>query len=151
MINWSEEFATGNEMIDRQHKMFIQMINDSIADLCYEKFDPQLTVSLLSMYARMHFGHEEDCMFRHQCPNHETNSQQHKIFLEKLSDWERRVAEAKGDGRNALAKELLDWISDWLTNHILKTDIQLRSCILDRGAVEKEERSLIESAEKHHP
>jgi hemerythrin len=84
MIKWSEDYATGIQTVDDQHKMLILHINQLEELIKHPHPTPQAIedghalVKFLEQYADMHFGHEEDCMARHRCPAHALNQEQHQ-------------------------------------------------------------------------
>ena len=133
-IEWTPALRTGSPSIDVQHKALIHAINELGKDLeegkgasCIQK-----AISFLKYYAEWHFGLEEDCAAKHQCPIAETNKHAHTKFLamvDKLTNDLRNT-----DNPEAVAKEAHDLLSDWFENHILKIDKQIGECIANHSA-----------------
>ena len=81
----------------------------------------------LTGYAKAHFGLEQGCMFRYQCPAAEANGRAHLEFIEVLHWFRRRHTES---GFNAAeAERLVTFIDEWLANHIGRIDVQLKPCV----------------------
>lgn len=128
-MRWSDEYATGIERIDDQHKMIFKMAEDFRAALTEgggEGVYGDLLQSL-GRYARAHFGFEERCMDRYRCPAAQGNREAHARFNEILSGFQQRYA-ASGFDR-ADAHSLVDTIDQWLADHVCRIDVQLRRCV----------------------
>ena len=125
-MNWSENYATGVERIDSQHKMIFKMAEDFRLALDEGEGERVYAVLLESLdrYVRSHFGFEESCMHRAQCPAAQQNSHAHAQFIEVMSGFRERFA-ARGFDRIE-AHGLLDTIEHWLSDHICGIDVQLR-------------------------
>jgi hemerythrin len=129
MLVWTEQFATGVALVDTQHKMLIEKINFLEKILGgplppKEKCDE--LVNFLGSYVGTHFKFEEGCMERAKCPMHEKNKQAHTAFLSLFGKFKTRYL-AEGP-KVELLKELHGAAADWIKNHILSIDIQLKAC-----------------------
>ena len=128
-MKWSEDYATGVERIDDDHKLIFKMAEDFRAALDNGKGDSVYSVLLdsLTLYCRGHFGFEEQCMRKFRCPVAEKNEKAHQSFLETLSEFQERHA-ASGYNYND-ARELVDTVDGWLENHICRIDVHLKHCV----------------------
>ncbi len=130
MLTWSEQFATGSGLVDTQHRMLIDKINElekllSGSSPAKSVYDGLL--DFLGLYVTTHFKFEEQCMERAHCPAHEKNKQAHAAFLDVFGKFKERYQK---EGANPeLLKNLQTVASDWIKNHILTVDIQLKSCV----------------------
>lgn len=133
MLAWNDEFSTGLETIDRQHKVLIDHINRLEELLAHSKPTPaeieffQSLIKFLESYADTHFKFEENCMERYHCPAHAQNKDAHAQFMAFLAGF-REKFNREGFSVTAFA-ELHKTISTWITGHILKIDTQLKSCV----------------------
>ena len=128
-MKWSEDYATGIEQIDQDHKMIFQMCEDFCSALDDGSGADVYSVMLdnLTLYCRGHFGFEEDCMAKHRCPMAETNKTAHKKLTHILSGFRQRYAKHGYD--RAEARLLVDTTNQWLQSHICDVDIHLKHCV----------------------
>jgi hemerythrin len=129
-MKWSDQYATGIEQIDAQHKMIFKMAEDFRAALdegMGERMYGGMLQSL-DLYVRAHFGYEEKCMVQYACPAAEANAKAHARFAEVLSGFQQRYA-ARGFDR-ADARDLVDTMDWWLSDHIARIDVHLREYVV---------------------
>ena len=129
-LDWSERLmSTGVLEVDNQHRELIKKLNQLFAALDSGVPDAEVKSMLkfLGEYATWHFGSEENCMAKHQCPAAEANKKAHATFLEVFSGISSRV-EAEGV-TTALAIETQQEVSNWIRNHIIRIDTKLRPCV----------------------
>lgn len=133
MLNWDDKFATGHLMIDCQHRMLFAYLNRLEEITCHTnptKEEVELFLrftDFLETYVLTHFQQEEECMFEHRCPAHAANRAAHQGFIEFFRRFKGRL-EAKGCQIEAL-KELQEACKEWIQDHILKIDAQLKPCL----------------------
>ena len=129
MLVWSEQFATGNALVDTQHKMLIDKINlleRLLAGPAPTKQQCDDLLNFLGSYVLTHFRHEEACMEKARCPAHEKNKQAHAALPEVFGKFKARYA-AEGP-KPELLRELQRVAADWIKGHILSIDVQLKAC-----------------------
>jgi hemerythrin len=63
---------------------------------------------------------EEEFMQKIRFPNSETHKKEHDIFLQKLVAMHREYL----GGKRSLSLEMLGFITNWLTTHILVSDAE---------------------------
>lgn len=127
-IAWSEDYATGEPEVDKQHKMLFQYLNDleeHMAKGVSEEFLKNF-LDALGIYTRSHFCYEEICMRRRKCPSAKQNKEQHDKLLAAYVQFCERF-EAQGVSAD-LVEKLHAFLVSWLKNHIMKTDMQLKAC-----------------------
>ena len=132
-MKWSIKYATGVERIDTQHKRLFQMSED-FRDALDEGRGGRVYGLLLDSlnltgYARAHFGIEEECMEQCRCPAANENSVAHVKFVEVLAGFHKRNVERGFD--RAEAQCLVDFVDQWLADHIGRIDVQLKPCVED--------------------
>lgn len=133
MIIWSDQFKTGSDTIDQQHQMLIHNINhlecllaetNPTKETCAFLID---IVDFLEAYTEKHFQFEEACMEKHRCPVHTTNKQAHEEFMAFFKQFK---AETRHKGfRPEAVRTLHQTISQWIEEHILRVDTQLKPCL----------------------
>ena len=119
-FEWKDEFSVNIEQIDSQHKILVEMIDQIYAAMQEKKSQDILESTLDNMvnYAASHFLTEEHLMSKHGYPFLNPHKLEHAQFKEKVSGYVTRMHE----GKRLLPLELLIFLKDWLSKHILETD-----------------------------
>ena len=118
-MNWDESLATGIPQIDMQHKALFDTL--SVLEKAAAEGRYLATMSgleTLTFYARTHLADEERLMERHGYPKLEKHRAEHKKF--KAALYKLRLANTHCDN----VVEVVGFISEWLTNHVNKTDLE---------------------------
>ncbi|MBS2038907.1 hemerythrin family protein [bacterium] len=128
MIEFTSAYETGFPEVDRQHKKLFDTLNTLEKDIERGMVEHVLPMTLvfLKTYTRHHFSLEEGCMAKHQCPIAEKNKQAHRNLIELVPTFEERLS--REGPTEKLAKDIYDFLVNWLSGHILKIDTHLRSC-----------------------
>ena len=133
---WRDEFATGVEEIDEQHKILIHTLHEAnqllASDSSAEALD-KITRDLLA-YALYHFDTDEELMqqygYSEQEEDLEAHLTQHRNFSAKVVS----IREDLKSGTLISRESLLGFLSDWLSHHILNTDKKLGAHIRTKQA-----------------
>lgn len=127
-IVWSDAIATGDKATDVQHKFLIDIINELAEAIEQGKGAQSIRkiINLLKQYTEWHFGREEICMERRQCPFAAANKNAHSQFLKAMDSFALEFKESGGSDEIAL--RMYKTLTDWLVNHIQKIDSNLRTC-----------------------
>lgn len=125
-MKWSDTFATGVTRIDDQHKMLFAMAADFRSALDESRGERVYAGLLqsLELYVVSHFSYEEGCMARYFCPVAVGNKEAHRRFIAVLEEFNVRFAANGFDAADA--RNLVDTLEGWLTNHICQIDVKLR-------------------------
>ena len=130
MLAWSKDFESGSPLVDTQHQMLIEKINE-LGKLLHEPPMSKAAIDELldffGFYVKMHFTFEERCMDHHRCPVREQNKQAHASFLAFFQNFNERY-QAEGP-KAELLQGLHQMASDWIKKHILTVDKQLNACL----------------------
>lgn len=129
---WQPNFATGVPEIDEQHMILVHTLNEASSKLARDaslETIEKITQDLLS-YALYHFETEEELMQEYGYVNEDSqlHLEQHRLFSERVV----RIREDLKSARPVPANELVEFLSTWLTNHILNTDKRLGAFIVER-------------------
>lgn len=124
---FTQNFHTGIPMIDEEHKQLFAIIaktNEVIhAELLHDKYDEIMGIlTQLREYTEMHFADEEAYMAEISYPDLEAQKLAHSAFVEKLVEIDLFDLDAMDDNQQAYLESLIDFLSGWLTNHILNMD-----------------------------
>lgn len=124
MYEFKEEFLTGIEQIDTEHRNLFE-IADRLYTLKHEEFIPDKydnireILSELKDYTMTHFEHEEAYMASIGYKRMFTQKSQHDALRELINDWD---LDAIDENQDEAIDEILNTITDWLVNHILNED-----------------------------
>ncbi|MEG7524031.1 MAG: bacteriohemerythrin [Chromatiales bacterium] len=124
-IEWSESMSVGNPSIDQDHKIIVKLINQLYAQIGTMEDQKALGSALNTLidYTLYHFSREERVMLACRYPSFEDHKRQHEKLTDQVADIAHRFFEKKDD---IVQDELLDFLKNWLMNHILKQDIGFR-------------------------
>lgn len=131
LITWGPKLATGIEQIDSQHKELIRMINE-LHNAMKNKVGIQRSGSILdglAEYTVYHFGHEEK-LFRQYGY---TEYDEHKKIHEKLVATVLAFQKDFKAGKASLSVELMDFLTKWLKDHIMKCDMKYAPFFKSKG------------------
>jgi len=126
-FKWKDEYCTGIEAIDNQHRHLME-IGSKIFDLAYaddgcDHYDEIMEVlGELKDYTVYHFGYEEELMVRYGYERYEPHKFQHFFLTKKIEKFEEEKQEIDDRQKDTILK-LAEFLSDWVTNHILKEDM----------------------------
>lgn len=133
LITWKNDYSVGVAEIDAQHKIIIKFINDLNDAMSQGKGKEALGTILggLIEYTATHFAHEE--RYFDQFNYHETL--RHKAEHKALVD---NVVALKGKfdaGSLSLSIETMNFLKNWLTNHIAIVDKKYTTCFNENGVI----------------
>lgn len=123
IVQWSDEFKTGEKEIDKEHWGLFALIND-LGDKVAQgaaRDSIGVTIEALVAYVDVHFEHEERLMRETGFPGLDDHLITHKAL-------EQQVDEFKKDFEHDQDKfdfdRLMEFLSNWLSEHILKQDMK---------------------------
>ncbi len=120
LMVWNDNFSVKIEEIDNQHKRLIDLINDVYQGMMSDKGKETIGKALESLieYTRSHFGYEERLFKQHGYPETREHLDKHAKLVEQVMDFYKAFQE----GESRLDNDLLLFLKNWLTHHILGTD-----------------------------
>jgi len=124
MIKWEEDYCIGVESIDEQHKQLFEMANRIYGllknELITDKYDKIIDIiDELKSYTIYHFKSEEDYMQSIGYKKFFSQKVAHSDFLAKMESID---IEQIDNGQNDYLIGILDFVSEWLVEHIIKED-----------------------------
>lgn len=131
LINWDESLSVNVEEIDLQHKGLIAMINE-LNDAMRTGKGKEVTgktVNNLIKYTVTHFKTEEDLFAKFNYPDAEKHKKEHAAFVKKVLEFKDGLEK----GKLTLTMEVMSFLSDWLTRHIMGTDKKYTEFLNDKG------------------
>lgn len=121
LLAWSEAYAVGNAMLDSDHRILINLLNQlqDATETGQSRTVVGTVVNVLVEYTEHHFRREEAVMEAAGYPQLEAHRAAHHALEEQARDIRDRWN--AGD-RSALDDEVLSFLKKWLTEHILRAD-----------------------------
>ena len=86
----------------------------------------------LKNYTAYHFKHEEELMEKFSYKDYEAHKKQHEAFVDKIIEVETKNID---DNQNKITMEIIEFIADWVQNHIIKSDHVYKGLFLEKGVV----------------
>ncbi|MBF0212133.1 MAG: bacteriohemerythrin [Magnetococcales bacterium] len=117
---WSDRMRINIREVDSQHQRLVEMVNHVYRLIRKGNFEEALTQVLpeLLEYTKFHFGFEEQLFAQYQYPGATDHARLHVKLVEQALAFVPRMQ----GGDRAVAFELLGFLKQWLTHHILKVD-----------------------------
>ncbi len=120
-IEWQDAYSVGSEAFDGDHKTFIDILNRLYEASAADEEAQDGLLGELRDYADYHFRREEELMAAHGFAGLDKHREQHQTFIRKIE-----AARAGARRSEAEAAQLVDFLQDWLINHILDADMKYR-------------------------
>lgn len=121
LMVWKEEYETGVKLFDDQHKNLVNMLNNLLDAMKAGKGKDVLDKVLTGLieYTVYHFKAEEDNFKKYAYAQALTDfhKKEHDNLTQQVVDFKKRF-----DGGEMISIELMNFLKDWLINHILVTD-----------------------------
>lgn len=130
MIVWSDDMSVGVEGLDADHRVLIQtlsVLEDVVRGVGKNQDDLEdllaSSLAVLAEYAVVHFEREEHVLREIAFPDLTDHAEEHRQFWDGVTS------------RAEMPQVLTDWLSQWLTYHILGSDQKYAAFIRQRGLV----------------
>jgi hemerythrin-like metal-binding protein len=126
-FTWKDSFDIGNTEIDRQHRSFLELLNeyhDSASGSTRDDAGQEL-IDRLKAYAAAHFRFEESLMQSAGYKEIDQQLRQHRHFESLVADLESSPLR----GRPDKLKSALSVLRDWFLHHILEEDRKFIDCL----------------------
>lgn len=124
MYEMKQEYLTGIKQIDEEHVRLFEIAEEAYQlrknEFIPDKYDNiREILRQLKEYTFIHFENEEKYMESIQYKRRFTQKMQHDAFRRKLDDID---IESIDEGSDEIIDEILQFLTDWLVEHILHTD-----------------------------
>lgn len=127
-ITWDESYETHVNEIDEQHKTLVSILN-KLHEAMHQGKGKEILGNVfteLLNYTVYHFQTEEGFMKKLHFPDSVNHIKEHK----KLTDTALTLNEKFNAGEAMITSEVLMFLKNWLTNHILVSDKKLGAYLL---------------------
>jgi hemerythrin-like metal-binding protein len=119
LMPWSSELELGIKYIDDQHIKLVEMINALYKTMIEDNVSAQGPIlKELAEYAVWHFENEEKIFEEHGYSDAVAHKKSHDGLLSKVTD----IVNGFEAGEVKISIDVMNFLKDWLVNHIMKTD-----------------------------
>lgn len=119
-FTWSEQMSVNNAQMDAQHQKLVGLINQ-LYDAMRQGMGKDVTgkiINELYNYTITHFRAEERLMSEKNFPKLAEQEASHEKFTAKVNQFKQDF----DDGKLSLSMDIMNFLQDWLKNHIMKMD-----------------------------
>jgi hemerythrin-like metal-binding protein len=131
-MDWDERYSVGVMSIDGEHKVLFGILND-LYDAMKKGLAQSVTGPLLHKlvdYTKRHFSSEEAKMAAAGFPGLAAHREKHRDLIKQVEQFTVRLE--RGD--IMLSVDLFNFLRDWLSTHIQKTDKEYGPWLVEHGA-----------------
>ncbi len=120
LIEWDNSMNVNVAEIDKQHQKLVSMINE-LNEAMIKRQGKDLVGNIIEgliSYAAIHFATEEKYFDMYKYPGAPIHKKEHADFVKRVGEFQ----EGFKNGNLALTIEVMRFLKDWLTKHIMGTD-----------------------------
>jgi methyl-accepting chemotaxis protein len=131
LIRWGKSLMVDIPTIDEQHKQLVRLMNDLHKSMKSREsaLAMERILGRLVDYTVMHFGTEEELFKKYNYPEREQHTAIHKKLVARVGDFQKKLK----SGDATVSMDLMDFLKDWLVNHIKGTDAKYAPFLLEKG------------------
>jgi len=122
-FSWTDDLCTGSSLIDGDHRKLVDLVNTFFQSMQSGEGNGRVSKAMndLIAYTREHFAREEVEMERIQYVAAPAHRAEHTKLLKQLVELKKML---DAGGRMNIPA-VADFLSRWLRDHILRTDMKL--------------------------
>ncbi len=131
LMEWNGTWSVGIDGIDRQHQQLFKLINDLYDAMSKGQARTVVgpVVDALLQYTQTHFAVEEKYFKQFGYPDTPAHVREHVSFINKIVAFKR---DYEGN-RMGLSISVMNFLSDWLKNHIKVVDQKYAPFFVEKG------------------
>jgi len=136
-IEWDMSFSVGVKFIDDQHKKLFALINalydakESAANKDFIFIDG--VIQDLLAYVDFHFKTEEKYFKEFHYEKEKKHIKQHKFYEDKIKAFHEKYLRERNE--KEISGEIMDFLKNWISNHIKISDKEYQKCFNERGLI----------------
>ena len=133
LFEWQDQYSVGIKEMDAQHLKLVELINELYRLLLSNNPDAFVgeILNRLVEYAGVHFQSEEDLLQKYRYPEIEAHKKEHEAFVEKIITYHKQHKK----GTLTLSVAIVNFLKDWLKNHINYSDKKYSAFLSDKGVL----------------
>jgi len=130
-IIWNDNYSVGVKEIDDQHKQLFELINQTHRVMTEKQGRDagKKVIDGLVDYTIYHFSHEEGLMRKAEYSDYDEHIKKHEKLVGQVADFQKKF----NSGEAEINQELMKFLKDWLSNHIMGQDKFYTSSMHDKG------------------
>lgn len=128
-LNWNDKYAVGDHEIDEEHQELFDTVRKIEAAMA-RKAETGALLDKLVAATGSHFAHEEEMMRVRKYPGLALHVANHERLLNKIEVFAAR----HGRGGVAMDQHALNFLRDWLMNHMDNDDALLGTWMSEHKA-----------------
>ena len=129
--SWGPDYSVGVAELDAQHRNLFDLVKDF--DDCIRRGLARESIArdidALIQYSRYHFSYEEKLMKKYGYTEIAEQVADHCEFVTAVTDFQDRWVA----GGLVTAREVSTFMKEWLTGHILGSDMRYAECLRNCG------------------
>jgi len=130
-LEWEQKYSVGVKRLDDQHKILFSIINDMSEAI--EKGDGNQALmhvlDSMASYTKVHFLSEEKYMKDYDYSDLNEHKNEHQHFIGRVDNFKKDFEGRKSE----LSKDVMIFLKDWLTSHILVKDMKYSTFFNKKG------------------
>lgn len=133
-IQWRDALNVGHPMVDSDHRHLVDLINSFEQAIQGEIDHKAIARILLGLfdYTGEHFEREEKLQLTIRYPFNESHRRAHRDVLRELNEILERYGNEKDLAtRDKMVRGMVDFLRNWLINHIIESDLRMKPYIAD--------------------
>jgi len=134
---WKNEYNIAVKKFNDDHKELFSYLNQLHQGLIggFGISDMSFILDGLVKYTVKHFKSEESLMIKFNYPHYEEHKEEHDELLAQVGEF----IEDYKKGKKAFSIELLSFLDNWISNHILQTDMKYKPFFKEIAKQQKSE------------
>ena len=120
LFPWSEIYSVKIGIVDTQHKNLVNILNELHQAMLGAQGKDKVGQVLLNLikYTQVHFAMEEKLMQSHGYTDFPAHKAEHDQLASMVLEFQRKFL----SNEVGLTVEMMDFLKDWLSKHILDSD-----------------------------
>jgi len=133
LLVWTNSMSVNIKEIDEQHKRLVDLINQLHDAMKSGKGQEALgkILSELADYTVYHFGTEEKLFKQYGYPEYARHKKAHDDLTKQVME----IKKSFDAGSSVVTVEVMNFLKDWLTKHILDADKKYTPYLNSKGVI----------------
>jgi len=131
LLTWNNKYSVGVKPLDSQHTVLFGLLNDLHAAMMKGQAQGMTGPLLRKLveYTHTHFSSEEQMMAAAKYPGLADHRIKHRELIQQVEEFADRFE----SGEATLNIQLMNFLRDWLSNHIQKVDHEYGPWLNEHG------------------